>query len=46
MLLSTWLNKEIEIPFDDVLFYEELKNRIAISKPHKVSEKKEAVPQN
>ena len=33
MLLSTWLGKEIDIPFDDELFYEELKKRIAISKP-------------
>ena len=33
MLLSTWLNKEIELPFDDELFYEELKKRIAVSKP-------------
>ncbi len=34
MLLSTWLDKEIELPFDDELFYEELKKRIAVSKPH------------
>ena len=34
MLLSTWLDKAIDIPFDDELFYEELKKRIAISKPH------------
>lgn len=33
MLLSTWLDKEIEMPFDDELFYEELKKRIAVSKP-------------
>ena len=45
MLLSTWLNKEIEIPFDDELFYEELKKRIAISKPHNVVTKK-VNPQN
>jgi predicted dehydrogenase len=45
MLLSTWLNKEIEIPFDDELFYEELKKRIAISKPHEVKNK-EVTPQN
>ena len=45
MLLSTWLNKEIEIPFDDELFYEELKKRIAISKPHEVKNK-EVMPQN
>jgi len=41
MLLSTWLNKSIELPFDDELFYEELKKRIAISKPHRVIEKTE-----
>ena len=40
MLLSTWLNKEVEIPFDDELFYEELKKRIAISKPHDVKQAK------
>lgn len=33
MLLSTWLNQDITLPFDDELFYEELKKRIAISKP-------------
>ena len=33
MHLSTWLNKEIELPFDDELFFEELKKRIAVSKP-------------
>ena len=33
MHLSTWLNKEITLPIDDELFYEELKKRIAISKP-------------
>ncbi|MBQ8689947.1 MAG: Gfo/Idh/MocA family oxidoreductase [Clostridia bacterium] len=33
MLLSTWLGKEIELPFDDELFYEELKKHIAVSKP-------------
>ncbi len=46
MLLSTWLNKDIEIPFDDELFYEELKKRIAVSKPHTVKEKKTVTPQN
>ncbi len=45
MHLSSWLNKDIEIPFDDELFYEELKKRIAISKPHNVVNKKVA-PQN
>ncbi len=39
MLLSTWLGKTIELPFDDELFYEELKKRIAISKPHPVKDK-------
>ena len=34
MLLSTWLDRAVEIPFNDELFYEELKKRIAISKPH------------
>ena len=38
MLLSTWLNKEIELPFDDELFYEELKKRIAVSKPREAIE--------
>ncbi len=33
MLLSTWTNSNVEIPFDDEFFYEELKKRIAISKP-------------
>ena len=33
MHLSTWLDKEIALPIDDELFYEELKKRIAISKP-------------
>lgn len=37
MLLSTWLDKEIELPFDDVLFYEELKKRIATSKPRETA---------
>ena len=32
MLLSTWLNKTIDLPFDDELFYEELKKRIAVSR--------------
>ena len=38
MLLSTWLDKEIEMPFDDELFYEELKKRIAVSKPRESSD--------
>ena len=33
MLLSTWCNKAVSIPFDDEFFYEELKKRIAVSKP-------------
>lgn len=33
MLLSTWLDKDISLPIDDELFYEELKKRIAVSKP-------------
>lgn len=32
MHLSSWLNKEIELPFDEDLHYEELKKRIATSK--------------
>lgn len=39
MHLSSWLDKEISLPIDDELFYEELKKRIAISKPHTVREK-------
>lgn len=35
MLLSTWLDRAVELPFDDELFYEELKKRIAVSKPHR-----------
>ncbi|MBO7304805.1 MAG: Gfo/Idh/MocA family oxidoreductase [Clostridia bacterium] len=45
MLLSTWLNREVEIPFDDEMFYEELKKRIAISKPHE-NVKKKVTPQD
>lgn len=33
MLLSTILDKTVELPIDDDLFYEELKKLIAISKP-------------
>ena len=33
MHLSTWLDKEITLPFDDELFFKELKKRIAVSKP-------------
>ena len=39
MLLSTWLDKTLDLPFDDALFYEELKKRIAVSKPHNVKDK-------
>ena len=43
MLLSTWLDKSVELPFDDELFYEELKKRIAVSIPRpKVKKKVEA----
>ena len=38
MLLSTWLDRDIELPFDDELFYEELKKRIATSKPRETSD--------
>ena len=32
MHLSAFLNKEIELPFDDELFYEELMKRVASSR--------------
>ena len=32
MHLSAWLNKEIELPFDDDLYYEELMKRVKTSK--------------
>jgi len=35
ILLSQWLGKAIEMPFDDDLYYDELKKFIAISKPKK-----------
>ncbi len=35
MHLSTWLGREVTLPIDDELFYEELKKRIAVSKPHR-----------
>ncbi len=41
MHLSSWLDKEVTLPIDGELFYEELKKRIAISKPHAVKEKTE-----
>ena len=40
MHLSSWLGKEISLPIDDELFYEELKKRIAVSKPHPVRKEK------
>ena len=49
MHLSSWLNREIELPFTeelDNLFYEELKKRIAISKPHNVTKKNTVEAQN
>ena len=33
MLLSAWCDKDITLPIDDEFFYEELKKRIATSKP-------------
>ncbi|MBE6645763.1 MAG: Gfo/Idh/MocA family oxidoreductase [Ruminococcaceae bacterium] len=41
MHLSSWLGESVTLPIDDELFYEELKKRIAISKPHEVNEKTE-----
>ncbi|MDE6397881.1 MAG: Gfo/Idh/MocA family oxidoreductase, partial [Clostridiales bacterium] len=32
MLLSTWLGREVSLPIDDDLYYEQLKKRIATSK--------------
>ena len=37
MLLSTWLEKDISLPIDDELFYEELKKRIAVSVPRETA---------
>ncbi len=34
MLLSTWIDAPVSLPIDDEFFYEELKKRIAVSKPH------------
>ncbi len=39
MLLSTWLDKKVEIPFDDDLYLSELQKRIASGKKKDVSEK-------
>ena len=41
MHLSSWLGESVTLPINDELFYEELKKRIAISKPHEVHEKTE-----
>lgn len=35
MHLSSWLGRMVELPIDGHLFYEELKKRIAVSKPHR-----------
>ena len=37
MLLSTWLGRAIDLPIDGHLFYEELKKRIAVSKPREAA---------
>ena len=41
MHLSSWIGGAVTLPIDDNLFYEELKKRIAISKPHRVIERTE-----
>ncbi len=41
MHLSSWLGEAVTLPINGELFYEELKKRIAISKPHRVVEKTE-----
>ena len=38
MLLSTWLDKTIQFPIDDEVYYEELKKRIAVSRLKKTDE--------
>ena len=43
MHLSSWLDRAVTLPIDDELFYEELKKRIAISKPHEVKTAKTEV---
>ena len=40
MHLSSWLDKAVELPIDDDLFYNELQKRVAISKPHPAREEK------
>ena len=32
MHLSSWLDKEIDIPFDEELYYNELMKRVAVSR--------------
>ena len=32
MLLSTWLDKTVDLPFDDDLYFEELSKRVATSR--------------
>ena len=39
MLLSTWLDKKVDFPIDDDLYYEELSKRIATSRLKKAEEK-------
>lgn len=39
MLLSTWLDKKVDIPFDDDLYLAELNKRIATGKKKDVAEK-------
>lgn len=39
MLLSTWLDKKVDFPIDDDLYYEELSKRIATSRLKKTEEK-------
>ena len=41
MHLSSWMNEAVTLPINDELFFEELKKRIAISKPHRVNAKTE-----
>lgn len=37
MHLSSWLDKTVSLPIDDELFYDELKKKIAISKPRETA---------
>ena len=43
MLLSGWTGQTVELPFDDEYFYEELKKRIAVSKPRESVIEAEAI---